>query len=466
MKNTIRCISLLCGGLMALSLAACSPAAQPAQPSAVSTASGSSYAGRWRWRQNKKYTQADYDLAMSFQVDGYREMSVDAFDRSVLNWEDEEAYHKNEEVLERLFSSLSNEDPNADFILETLGITWSECEKKHYNACARSEAPWYSGWATYETYGDVFGDPLLLTGAYADFDFNYQVPDGAALTVGKREELLQSVQKALEQFLAEQAPAQLGQEEAMEKTLQKELEKVLKKLDGGIVWDGGAELSYHYEDLHAEEQEYSGTAIADGTEQSRYDHYTKQQYAQALDALQFEGYQQMSVAEFNRRVNAAFAQGDEWDDSLNLAYEMLRMYLEDTDPNAAFFRTTVEASIEEYSAKMQEMYAGKQIDPAWSGHIDTDIKEDVFGDEVIAGGVAGDYILTYRILDADALTVAERDAFLQAVDDGVQNFIQQAAKNRKGTEAEFKAAVEAAGKAAGNAKIRFTGCEVGYFEVY
>lgn len=471
MKQSKRIVAAVCVCALACSLASCAQGAGPAASAAVQVSSGTGYV-HWRGgRDIKKYTQADYDLALSFRTEGYGDLSVDAFNKSVLDWTQETAYHKTEEVLERLFARLPEDDANADFIFRTLGTTWNECEKKHYNACAQNAAPWYSGWAKAETYGDVFGDPLLLTGAYVDFDFDYTIPDPAKLTVGKRDALLQGVEKDLQAFLAKQDLAHLRQEETMEKTLTTELKRLLNALNGELAWNGNAELSYYFEQPWQYEQSFStGVVTESGTAQAEdgyvTDRYTQKQYDQALAALKFDGYEKMSIAEFDRKINAAFEDDQGGNESLNFAYEMLRQFLSPKDSNAFFFSTTVPAAMNEYEARVQEVYSGKTIDPQWSFYVQSELTDDVYGDSVVTGEADAYGSFTYRIADADALTVAERDAFLKAMQEAAQKALESALQNGEADEAAFRKALEDAGHAAETANIRFTGCEIEYFYAY
>lgn len=471
MKRQKRIVAAICVCALALSLAACAQGAEPTASAASQFHSGTRSA-HWRGgRDIEKYTQADYDLALSFRTEGYEDLSVEAFDKSVLDWTQEAAYHKTEEALERLFARLPEDDANADFIFRTLGTAWNECEKRHYNACTQNAAPWYNGWATAETYGDVYGDPLLLTGAYVDFDFNYTVPDAAALTVGRRDTLLQSVEKDLQAFLAKQDTAHLRQEEAMEKKLTAELKRLLKALDGELVWNGNAELSYYFEEPWQYEQSFSTESVIEsGTAQTEdgygTDRYTQKQYDQALAALKFDNYEKMSIAEFARKIHAAFENDEGGRESLNFAYEMVQEFLSGKDANAFFFSTTVPAALNEYEARAQEVYSGRQKDPEWQFQASGELTEDVYGDSVVTGEADAYGTFTYQIVDADALTVAERDAFLKTMQEAAKKALETALQEGKEDEAAFQKALEDAGNAAGTANIRFTGCKVEYFYAY
>lgn len=469
MRNTTR----IRAGLLALTLAAlcagCGQAPAPESPPAPSPAAASGIGERnyWRGPEEKKYTSADYQLLLSLQSEGYEQQTVAAFNKAVLNWEDEAAYHKAEGALERLWNTLPETDPAWSFLAGPVRTSWKECQKKHYNACAGNGAPWCDGWASVETHGDIYGDDVVLSGGYLNFDFNYQVEDEGSLTVAQRDAELKSISTGMQEFLEGQSKAALQDEEKLEKTLQTELERRLKAWSGGLTWGGEGSVSYYYNQPWGE---YEAGPLAEGsTESSSWNgapHYTKAHYDRAVQSLRFENYEAMPVAEFDRRINEAFEKDEGEENGVQYAYEMVRSMLEETDPNYRFFSETVPMAIEEYDARARTVFSGKQVDPERHARAYADLEADVYGDSVVTGNAEGDYTYTYRLLRAEALTVAQRDAFLKAVEEGVQEKLAAALKEGGVTEAAFKALVEETGKAASTDLIQFTGCEIGYFEVW
>lgn len=413
--------------------------------------------GRMYGRDTIPYTQADYDQALSLMTAGYEDMPVAKFDRLVLDWDDEEAYHLSEAVLARVLGSLKDDDPHADFILGTLANAWDACEVRHYNACARARNPWHGGHARYELHGDVFGDDVLLFGAYIDFRFNYAVPDETALTVGRRDAIFEQVEAAMEAYLKGQTREAMRDEQAMERKLAAALENTLLEVSEGLRWAGKLDLEYYFDEPYAFSWEM------EGAEEAWTETYTRAQYDDVLAKLMPSGYEDMSVAAFDRHVHQAFMDGDERDD-LNFAYEMVCANLPDGDPNAFFLTKTVPRALEEYAARVKEVYTGKTADMSCSAWASVEQEADVYGDKVTVGMVEADYTFTYRLLDADRLTVRERDAFLAAVEAGAKAYIQEALTKEGATKAGLEAGLRAAGEAAGNEKILFTGCRVDYLE--
>lgn len=459
-KKQTTVLLLISAAIAAMSGCASSPA-RPAQPEAVS---GTRYQA-YRWgKPVEKYTKADYDFLLSFQTEGYGKLPVEEFNHKVLNWEDEEEYHKTEDILARVSATLSEEDENADFILVTLGNTWNECEKKHFNTCEREKAPWHSSQASYETYGDVFGDKVLLTGAYADFSFDYNLDTDQKLTVRERDDLLDSIGNKLEEYMMKQQAGALKEEEKMEKTLSSHLTELLKSLDGGITWGGNADLDYYWDTPYDFRQD-NGSEATDVSSEDSFS-YTKKQYNLVMERFKPQNYEQMSVSEYNRTIYNAFIDDTGDEEGTGYAYEMVMASLSENDKNWTYLHDTVQRALDEYHTRMTEVYTGEKTDFCCTGDIYVPLIEDVYGDKVEVGSVDGQYEFTYRITDAAKLTVQEREEFINKVNQKVKELAEKEAGKGTLDEAGFKKLLESAGEEASTQYIEFTGCSLGYFEVY
>lgn len=205
------------------------------------------------------------------------------------------------------------------------------------------------------------------------------------------------------------------------------------------------------------------------------DMYTQTQYDLVKNTLMFDGWKDMSIAQFNSKINAIFNNSEDmkdgkYENTLQYAYEMVLMSLPDDDPLSPYIRNTVQASQEEYQARLSEVYSGKQKDPEFSGAATRLHKDDVYGDAYSREIATANYTFTYRILEQDKLTVTARDQFLQAVMQGAQDYLDSKTAGELIDDAEgeahFKAALEASGKAASTSYIEFTGCEVDYYDSY
>ncbi len=122
--------------------------------------------------------------------------------------------------------------------------------------------------------------------------------------------------------------------------------------------------------------------------------YTKAQYDDLMKDIKLEGYEEMSIAEFNSRIYALLSSENE---ERRILFEQILAYLPEDDPEAAYLCNTVQASLEEYTARMEEVYSGKQNDPEFYGSAYRELKEDVYGDEVVTESRRVSYEFTYRI---------------------------------------------------------------------
>ena len=197
--------------------------------------------------------------------------------------------------------------------------------------------------------------------------------------------------------------------------------------------------------------------------------YTKKQYDAVIKGLMFDGWQDMSIAEFNRTLNAAFNDdfqddGVSWEKSLNYAYELVYNCLPEDDKNAAYLLNTVPASRNEYQARLEEVYSGKKKDPSFSGSAQKTATADVFGEEVQIAYAYANYTFSYRILDQDGLTVAARDKFLQDMMQGAQDYLDRLTIDQiidnQNFKKNFKAALDVVGQGSSTREIEFTGCEI------
>lgn len=190
--------------------------------------------------------------------------------------------------------------------------------------------------------------------------------------------------------------------------------------------------------------------------------YTKAQYQKLLKRIKLKGYEEMSIAEFNRRINALLSVENDGQREL---YEQILAFLPADDPEADYLCNTVQASLGEYSARMDEVFSGEQNDPVFYGSVELELEEDVFGDRVVTGGRHADYEFSYRILHQDKLTVKERDAFLQNIMHSMQDYADENYEDPF-TEEGLRKILTTAGKKYATDKISFTGGKITNIESY
>ena len=122
---------------------------------------------------------------------------------------------------------------------------------------------------------------------------------------------------------------------------------------------------------------------------------------------------------------------------------------------------TVQPSLNEYNARLNEVYSGRAEDPSFSGQLTRTETANVYGDTVEVGWTEAGYSFTYRILDQDGLTVAERDAFLQSILKGMQDCLDGLSTESLRDEGKLKQTLQAEldrlGAAAATGQIAYTG---------
>lgn len=233
---------------------AASPSPAPAQTSLISPAAKS---GRViednrnqedsEYKTRMQYTEEDYALLASLQLDGYPDMSVEEFNRAVFNWTDEERYHALDEPLMRLNCTLKEDDPLYGFLSTTLSYSEDECRLRHYNACGRKEFPSNSGTAKYEKYGDVYGDKVLVAGGWAEYWYCYSIKDESKLTVRERDGFFRAIDAGIQGYLDAQTETALKDDKAMSITLADEMDRLVKSLASDKIEVVSGNVDYYWE---------------------------------------------------------------------------------------------------------------------------------------------------------------------------------------------------------------------------
>lgn len=317
--------------------------------------------------EEQGYKAEDYEYLLSLKPENSESVKVKDYNKQVLDWEDEEAYHKTEDILHKVYYKIGEEDPNYGFFKTTLANTWEECSVLHYNACHRKK-PSYSGSISREKHGDIYGDDVVLAGAYADFCFNYDWNTISEMTVAQRDAAFENIRDKMQEALDEADESELQNEEKMEKLLGEKLAGLKAEPGCEFMEAEDTDLGYYYVGYYGygdmSDGEWSYNSCETGSNSG--EGYSTQlsaeeQYDLVFQTLMFPDYKTMTVSEFNRRVNSIF-NGDEADNDFWKAYENVMMTLEDsgqwTEEEADFLKKTVPAALAEYSARAIEVYSG------------------------------------------------------------------------------------------------------------
>lgn len=210
-----------------------------------------------------------------------------------------------------------------------------------------------------------------------------------------------------------------------------------------------------------------GTAYSD----EDYTKFSQEKYDKVIQKLKFDNYETMSIAEFNRKINGIFrvidGKDNDYDEDFYELYEIVLNTLPAGDPNETFLCTTIPASLNEYNARLTEVYSGKATDPEFSDNAEVAEESDVFGDKVTVKHGWIDYKFTYKILDQDKLTVQERDKFLADIESGMKDALLKGTLtiNDAGDTKKAEKLLDDIGKAASGSHISYTGGNVYDFDL-
>ena len=203
------------------------PTATPVPAETSTSAETSVFPSNYtRWN----YTQSDYDYVIARMTDGYEKLSVAEFNRLLLDWKDEDAYHHGEDSISRLLRSYPSDKPNADFIDTTIRASYEEISTHHYGGNCTHIAPTYWNSVGCTASEDVFGDKITVFSADASYDVIYRILDEEKITVGERDKIFQAYQEALQTYLDGKTKQELKDRDAMIAGLSKALALLDKSL--------------------------------------------------------------------------------------------------------------------------------------------------------------------------------------------------------------------------------------------
>ena len=128
---------------------------------------------------------------------------------------------------------------------------------------------------------------------------------------------------------------------------------------------------------------------------------------------------------------------------------------------APFLVNTAQPSLNEYNARLNEVYSGRAEDPSISGQLSRTDTANLYGDTVDERWTEAGDPFTYRILAQDGLTVAERDAVVQSILKGMQDCLDDLSTESLRDEGKLKQTLQAEldrlGAAAATGQIAYTG---------
>lgn len=342
-------------------------------------------------------SQEDYESLMALRYDGYEGMTVAAYQEKVWAQTDTEEYRA---ILERLgqdesLYALRDTDEAAAFLF---------CELEPLTA-ERWQTRSFDGWAQ----ADFGGQSAAL-----EYSLELTVLDADRLTVGEYRAAREGVAEEIQAFLSAQTKEALADGTGMEERIGREMQSIAQR------WESDAlQIRVEYAYRPIEESEDAEPEMAQ--EERQTPHGTQEDY-QSLWTLMTEDYRQMSVADFNERLLEWANEDDERmqridEDSARGDYAVAL-----SDEERAFVELTVYASGCENGRMVRSAYTGVPQEDVTYRSFDLS-KETAENGQGAWCSLYGEF--TYRIEDAQSLTVGQRDRSLSGMNEGILRFWEE-----------------------------------------
>lgn len=151
------------------------------------------------------YTSEQYNrLIDALTIPDYKDMSIAEFNRRIYTALSDEKANDDSLFLiyEEVLSSLPEEDPNAEYLINTVQISLEEYNSRMNEVYSGERTdPEYFGSAVIVRNDDVFGKPVSISYGNAEYSFTYRILDRDNLTVSERDLFLQKIIKAAQENL-------------------------------------------------------------------------------------------------------------------------------------------------------------------------------------------------------------------------------------------------------------------------
>lgn len=345
------------------------------------------------------YSAEEIRKLRDLQFDGYRKMTVAEFQDRVWRMTDTAEYRA---LLERVAQDetlydLRSSDRDAAFFFYVLEpLTAERWQSRTYSAEAVSEVS------------------LLKDRATLEYDYTLTIRDARKVPVKDYCDMREGIEDAMQFILRNWSTAELRDAAFMQTEIGAYVDTLCRDMQTPEV---GVEIGFRYFPLSAEE-ESTGREIDSGAEARRYPNGTEEDYRSLL-ALKTPGYEELPLAKFNSALL----------DWANENYERMERIGEDTatgdfpvplsDEELSFVRLTVFLSGMENGRQIQSNYTGREAeDPAYDETLPAKIAEE----NGRAAWCCLFYRFSYRVSDAERVTVGERDRQVAGMIEAVRAF--------------------------------------------
>lgn len=345
------------------------------------------------------YSAEEIQKLRDLQFDGYRKMTVAAFQDRVWRMTDTAEYRA---LLERFsrdetLYALRDSDRDAAFFFYVLEpLTAERWQSRTYSAEAVSETSPLKDRATLE------------------YDCTLTIRDADKVPVKDYCDMREGIVEAMQFVLRNRSGEELQDAAFMQEEIGAYVDAVCRDMQTPEV---GVTIGFQYFPLSSEEgQPEKGTD--NGAEVRRYHSGTEEDYRSLL-ALKTPGYEELPLAKFNSALL-------NW---ANENYERMERIGEDTaagdfpiplsDEELSFVRLTAFLSGMENGRRVQSHYTGREAeDPAYSETLPAKMTEE----SGRAAWCCLFYRFSYHVSDAERVTVGERDGQIAGMIEAVRAF--------------------------------------------
>lgn len=348
------------------------------------------------------YSSQDIQKLRDLQFDGYRQMTVAQFQDRVWRTTDTAEYRA---LLERLsrdetLYDLRDSDRDAAFLFYVLvPLTAERWQSQTYSAEAVSESS------------------PLKDSARLEYNCALTIRDADKVRVKDYCDMREGVVEAMPFVLRNRSAAELRDADFMQEEIGAYVDALCRDMQTPEV---GVAIAFQYFPLSAEEA--SGKGADNDAEARRYPRGTEEDYRSLL-TLKTPGYEELTLAQFNSALL----------DWANESYERMERIGEDTvendfpiplsDEELSFVRLTVFLSGVENGRQIQSNYTGREAeDPAYDEYLPAKTAEE----NGRAAWCCLFYRFTYRVSDAERVTVGERDRQIAGMIEAVRAFWDEA----------------------------------------
>ena len=348
---------------------------------------------------------SSYTKLVSFKTDDYAQQSIKDFNASL--------FPEYAELLEAdaavAMSGLSSEDENYDFITVTLHASLSELyaeqmdEKAFFSGHADkghlSEPLNRAEEAIFEANGPIYDFWFS-----AEYYLEYEILTPDTLTIAERDNAFHTFENEMQAYVDGLS------EEELDQTITQNLTDRAAVILQEIAPDG---MTISCE-----------IKVSSGNEELQFDAYFSDEEYQKLLALQFDGYEDMRVSEFQNKV-WTLTDTDEYRDLLDRFSKSGTFYGKINQDETASF----------YFYILEPLTAQKWNSWSFSDAITPD-------DPALSYRTFLEYVLTLNIANADALTVREYNNTRLAAIEALQNFISAKTEEELGNRSATEKAID------------------------